>query len=291
MSAFPDTKYIQLDDGRKIAYCEYGDPHGKPVFFFHGTPGSRHEPLYSHEAAQTYGYRLIAPDRPGIGRSDRHKGRSLLGWSDDVTGIADQLGLDAFGVMGASGGGPHTLACAYAIPERLSFSVVMGSWAPVATTELYKDMAPLDQFFSRLAPRSPFLFSLPFSWFVISSRYLSTNLFIKGMESSLCEADKLLLEDEQLASFFQQDVREAFAQGVRGPADESILLYLDWGFDLEQIDTPVMIIHGEEDNFAPYSFGEYLHKTLPNSRLDSYPGQGHLFLITAFEDIFKLITS
>jgi pimeloyl-ACP methyl ester carboxylesterase len=84
MSAFPETKYIQLDDGRRIAYCEYGDPHGKPVFFFHGTPGSRHEPLLSHGAAQTYGYRLIAPDRPGIGRSDRHNGRSLLGWADDV---------------------------------------------------------------------------------------------------------------------------------------------------------------------------------------------------------------
>jgi hypothetical protein len=46
MGIFPDTKYIQLQDSRKIAYCEYGDPNGRPVFYFHGTPGSRHEPFH-----------------------------------------------------------------------------------------------------------------------------------------------------------------------------------------------------------------------------------------------------
>ncbi len=167
----------------------------------------------------------------------------------------------------------------------------MGSWAPVATTDLTLDMAPLDQFFSSLASRSPFLFSLPFSWFVISSRYLSPQLFIKSMDSSLCEADRKLLGDPEMAAFFQEDVKEAFAQGVRGSADEAILLYKDWGFNLQDILAPVLIIHGEDDKFAPYSFGEYLHKTIPNSTLKNYPGHGHLFLITIFDEIFDLIIS
>jgi pimeloyl-ACP methyl ester carboxylesterase len=127
MQDYPQIQYIQLDDGRKIAYCEYGELQGKPIFYFHGTPGSRHEPLFGHQAAYENQYRLIAPDRPGFGRSDYQKGRTLLGWADDVMQIADQLGLETFGVMGASGGGPHALACAYAIPDRLAFTAVMGS--------------------------------------------------------------------------------------------------------------------------------------------------------------------
>jgi pimeloyl-ACP methyl ester carboxylesterase len=111
------------------------------------------------------------------------------------------------------------------------------------------------------------------------------------MDSSLCEADKKLLEDENLARFFQQDVKEAFIQGVRGPAEEAIILYQDWGFDLGDIRVPVMIIHGEEDKFAPRTFAEYLHRAIPDTSLEIYPGQGHLFLVTAFDDLFKLITN
>ena len=96
------------------------------MFYFHGTPGSRHEPFNARQAAQKHGYRLIASDRPGIGRSDFQEGRTLQGWADDVSQIADQLGMTTFGVIGASGGGPDVLTCSYAIPDRLVFSVVMG---------------------------------------------------------------------------------------------------------------------------------------------------------------------
>lgn len=290
MHDYPQTQFIYLDDGRKIAYCEYGEPQGQPVFFFHGTPGSRHEPVFGHRAAKQNNNRLIAPDRPGFGLSDYSKGRTLLGWAQDVVQISDHLGLETSGVMGVSGGGPHALACTYAIPDRLAFTAVMGSWAPVANTVLAREMAPLDQFFSRLATRSSFLFSLPFSWFLLSSRYLSPNLFIKSIDSSLCDADRQMLADPKFSSFFKEDIKEAFAQGVRGPAEESILLYQDWGFDLGDIHLPVLIVHGEEDKFAPISFGEYLHQTLPNSRFEQYPGQGHLFLATIFDQFFELIT-
>lgn len=214
----------------------------------------------------------------------------MLGWAQDVVQTADHLGFETFGLIAASGGGPHALACAYAIPGRLVFTAVMGSWAPVANTELAREMAPLDQFFSKLATRAPFLFSLPFSWFLLSSRYLSPDLFVKSIDSSLCDADRQILADPKFSSFFKKDIKEAFAQGVCGPADETVLLYQDWGFDLGDIHLPVLIIHGEEDKFAPISFGEFLHACLPNSRLKKYPGQGHIFLVTIFDRLFELIT-
>ena len=141
------TKFITLSEGRKIAYCEYGDLNGAPVFYFHGTPGSRLEPQLGHQAAKAHRRKIIALDRPGIGRSDPHPGRCLLDWPMDVGAIADQLELGHFGVMGVSGGGPYALACAYAFPERLDFCVLMGSWAPVAAEPtLWTAMAPLDRF-------------------------------------------------------------------------------------------------------------------------------------------------
>lgn len=291
MNDYPETQYIQLKDGRKIAYCEYGDPMGQPAFYFHGTPGSRHELFLNQKSAHQKGFRLIATDRPGFGRSDYQQDRTFLSWSEDVLEVADSLSLDAFGMIGTSGGGPHVLACALTMPDRLAFSAVVSSWAPVFSTDLAEEMAPLDQFFSRLASRSPFLFSLPFSWLSFSFRYLPTSLFIKSLDSSLCDADRQILSDPKIAAFFQDEVAEAFAQGMRGAVEESILLYLDWGFELQEITAPVLIIHGEEDKFAPFSFGKYLHENLPNSTFRGFPGQGHLFLITMFNEFLDLISS
>ncbi len=111
-----DFNTIQLPDGRKLSYAEYGDSQGVPVFFFHGFPGSRFDGEYSGQAAAEMGIRLIAPDRPGMGHSDFQPNRRLLDWPADVGRLADTLGLDKFGVLGYSGGGPHALACAVRIP-------------------------------------------------------------------------------------------------------------------------------------------------------------------------------
>ena len=91
MTPLSSDDVIDLADGRRLAYAEYGDADGKPIFLFHGLPGSRlswgllpGEPIPA-------GLRVIAPDRPGYGRSDSKPGRSLLDWSDDVAQLADAL--------------------------------------------------------------------------------------------------------------------------------------------------------------------------------------------------------
>ena len=107
------------------------------------------------------------------------------------------------------------------------------------------------------------------------------------MGSSLCGADRKILENQQVAAFFQEEVRESFAQGVRGPAEEAILPYGEWGFELGDIKAPVQILHGEQDKFAPYPFAEYIHENLPDSRLTSYQEEGHLFFTQSFDEIFN----
>ncbi|MBW2547908.1 MAG: hypothetical protein DRH23_06320 [Deltaproteobacteria bacterium] len=120
---------LHLRDGRKLAYAEYGDPHGYPVMLFHGNPSSRLSWGLIPDSPFRPHLRLIAPDRPGFGRSDFQPGRRLLDWPDDVSELAEALGLNRFAVLGVSGGGPATLACAWRIPERLT---AVGPTNPVA---------------------------------------------------------------------------------------------------------------------------------------------------------------
>ncbi|MEM9007539.1 MAG: alpha/beta hydrolase [Cyanobacteria bacterium P01_F01_bin.86] len=284
----PETYYVRLSDERQVAYCEYGDRQGKPVFYCHGTPGSRYEPALGDSAGQAYGYRIIALDRPGIGQSDYVKGRRLLDWPQDVKEVARQLGISRFGVIGASGGGAYALACSYALSEQLEFAAVMGSWGPVtAASKLWDAMAPLDRFFAQLSQRAPWAFYVPFSLLGYAAKRLSPQGFMKLLESSMSPADKQCVADTTMAQFYADDVAEAFRQGVRGPADDAILLYGDWGFGVESIPVKVHLFHGEEDWFAPYSYALYFNEKIPQTKLHSYPGKGHLFIVALFADVFQ----
>ena len=288
----PETQFALVDEaGRRIAYCEYGDPEGIPVFYFHGTPGSRYEPALGDLAGKEQAYRIIALDRPGIGLSSYQPGRRLLDWPQDVTAVADYLGIEEFGVIGASGGGPYVLACSYAMPEQLLFSVIMGSWGPVGMEPmLWEQMAPLDQFFGRVSQQMPWVFRVPFSLFGYAARWMSPQLFMKSIESSMSTADKQLVKDKDVAQFFADDMKEAFRQGVKGPADDAIILYGGWGFDVAEIEVEVHIFHGQEDRFAPFSYATYFHETIPQTRLYPFPGQGHLFLLNLFAEVFEQVS-
>lgn len=126
-----------LKDGRKLSWIEAGDPAGTPLFFFHGTPGSRNcipdDPLIAEA-----GIRLILTDRPGMGLSDPHQKRSYQSWADDVCQLADSLSIGHFHVAGASGGGPHALACAVYAPQRVLSDTLM----PCAPSKLLAQMIP-----------------------------------------------------------------------------------------------------------------------------------------------------
>jgi hypothetical protein len=111
-------KTMQLADGRTLAYEDYGDPDGQPVVFTHGFGDSRLIRNPDDALTASLGVRVIAPDQPGVGGSSPKPGRKMIDWGPDVQELADHLGIDEFAVAGHSGGGPHTLAIAYHLPDR-----------------------------------------------------------------------------------------------------------------------------------------------------------------------------
>ena len=114
-----DTTIIRLPGGRDLAVCEWGPSGGSALLVLHGTLGSRYVRHPSGEYDRL-GIRAVTYDQPGYGCSTRVQGRLNAATADDVAAIADALNLERFGVFVVSGGGPHALAVAALLPDRVT---------------------------------------------------------------------------------------------------------------------------------------------------------------------------
>ncbi|MFN2541350.1 MAG: alpha/beta fold hydrolase, partial [Chthoniobacterales bacterium] len=124
-----DSKFVPLKNGGSLAYVEYGDPVGVPVFFFHGWPSSKTMAQLTDSAARELGVRIISPDRPGIWESRFQSNRTLLDWPGVLEQLADDLRVDRFYIFAISGGAPYAYATALRSPERVR-AIAIASGAP-----------------------------------------------------------------------------------------------------------------------------------------------------------------
>src|SRR3954452_21242937 len=112
---------VSSDD---VGVYDYGDPEGAPVFAFHGTPACGAGFAWADEPAAALGLRVIAPDRPGVGRSTPGALGTVADYPARVAALADALGWERFAVWGYSGGGPYAVACAALLPDRVTTAAV-----------------------------------------------------------------------------------------------------------------------------------------------------------------------
>ena len=122
---------VVTSGGRTVAFLDGGDASGYPVIGLHGTPGCRLSRWPDDALYARAGVRYITTDRAGYGRSSRHRGRSVADEAADVRAVADALGLGRFSIVGGSGGGPHALACAALLGDRLDRVACQSSLAPL----------------------------------------------------------------------------------------------------------------------------------------------------------------
>lgn len=264
-----------LPDGRELAYLEWGDATGYPAFYFHGTPSSRLEGVFVDGAARRHGFRLIAIDRPGFGRSTFQPGRGFGDWPADVCDLADALGLDQFGVVGHSGAGPHLFACGALIPPtRLRFIGAFAPWGPLATPEIVAALSSQDRIYRVLARLGAWPFDAafrPLGW--CANHWLG--LFNRLLTAWVPQPERQHLRDELFLRHFRASQLEAFRQGGRGGAYESFLDYRPWTFRAEQIAVPTHIWQGDLDSFIPRAMGHYLERAIPNGDLHWSEGEDH----------------
>ena len=286
-----ETGTHRLPDGRTLAFCEFGDPDGDPVFHAHGVPSSRLEGALLHDAARRYGFRVISTDRPGIGRSTYLSGRRFLDYPRDIACLADALGLDKFGVMGGSGGGAHTAVCAYAIPDRLTVNLTMCPFTNFAQfpapEALLSGAEAVTWRMARISPVLVFAMCGAMALAVrgIGKRYerwaATAASKAQGPDGEVARANP-----EKMA-MMGRVTAEAFAQGGRGVAVDTMIQYSDWGFRLAELRGRIQLFHGTEDELVPFEFGRYIADNAPHCEFHALEGWGHFILLKSPDLIFE----
>jgi pimeloyl-ACP methyl ester carboxylesterase len=277
---------VVLEDGRRLAYSEWGDPRGVPVIHQHGMPGSRLDRAAGDLVQRRLGVRLITPDRPGYGLSDPLRGRRLLDWPKDVVQLADALELPTFGITSLSGGGIYALACAVAIPDRLTQVVTSGCPAPLHRAGALRGMRAENVVGLRVGGAAPWLFHAAAAALAGGIRKYP-NLFIEEGTHDQPAADRRWMTLPWVRAQESSNLREAFRQGALGYAQDISLLAQPWGFELRDIDPLIQLWHGDADKVIPLHHAKYLVSALPNATLRICEGEGHMLLWNHVAEILQ----
>ncbi len=273
------SQSFRLPDGRTLAYVEYGVPGGKPVFYFHGLPGSRLDPttLDGNDLVKA-GLRLIACDRPGMGGSDFQPGRGFSHWPADIVALADRLGLGKFGVWGVSGGGGYVSACARLIPDRLTAAVIVSGAGRMDSPEARAGLPVMGWLMWGLAGRSARLMGLFLN--LTKPRNLGDPAKIRQqMMRTMPPSERAFFEKPGCLEAFMASTLECMRLGVRGMAWDTRLYARPWDFRLEEISFPVRLLHGEADRNVPVAVARKVAASIPGCQATFYPGEGHLGIL------------
>lgn len=271
---------VRTPDGQNLRVQEGGDSRGRPVLVHGGTPNSRN--LYGPhvELALEQGIRLISYDRPGYGGSTPDSGRTIADCAADVRSIADALDLDRFAIWGISGGGPHALACAALLPDRLVAVASLASPAPYGAPDLdyFAGMGELNVDDIKLMLDDPAAAKAK----TINDREGMLTATTEGMrdfmQTLLTPVDAAVMTGE-LAAHLTQSGKDGLAPGIEGWWDDSWALLQPWGFDVTAIRVPVTLWHGRQDKFVPFQHGEWLARQIPGVDAHLTDEDGHLTLI------------
>jgi len=275
---------ISLADGRRLSWCELGAPQGRAVVYCHGLPGSRLEHPPEPELAAGKGLRFIVPDRPGYGGASPLPGRSLVDPADDIRALADHLDLDTFDVVGFSGGGPHALAVAWRLPER------------VRQLGLISSLAPFDHAGTEgMAEANQQLWGLARTDFPAFAEALESGLEALGGAYELLVGgappeDRALFEDPDLAAIYRQSLEEGMRQGATGMLEDAAAVSGDWPFAPDAIRCPVRLWHGDRDANAPVAMGRWLAAHLPDAELTEWPGTAHFGIFPHWSEILDALS-
>ncbi|MCO4847171.1 MAG: alpha/beta hydrolase [Yoonia sp.] len=286
-------KTIQLPDGRTLAYLEVGAADGRPVFYFHGGPGSRLEGLLFDEASRDMGIRLIAIDRPGYGLSDFQQDRSYLDWPGDVAALADHLGIVRFGTLGWSTGGPYAAVVAHAAPQRLAVTAIVAGEGPYAADDFPAEALNSDTF-SGSATNKLFIWSAQNAPWLMHALFRTMRVFIFNDPIGIAEnADQGNFSAQDIAYFAQPEFAastvEAFRQGAAGVTRDFAIERREWPFALDAISgPPVLVFHGADDAGVHPSIADYVCGRIPTCRTPViFPGRGHSVIYFQFTEIIE----
>jgi pimeloyl-ACP methyl ester carboxylesterase len=275
----PREHDVATAGGRVLRVLEAGDPDGPVVVVHHGTPGGRllHRPWV--EAARSRGLRLVSFDRPGYGGSSPRPGRTVADLAADVATILDAIGAARFATLGASGGGPHALACAALLPDRCAAVATLAGVAPF-------DAEGLDWLAGQGEANRD-------EWAAVQSGREAIEAFCEREAAELVQATGPMLVEllgsilsppdaavlsAELGDYLAASARDALAPGVEGWVEDDFAFLAPWGFELDRIEVPVLLWQGVQDLMVPTAHGRWLAGRIPGVEAHVSDEDGHLTL-------------
>lgn len=282
---------IAVGEDRQLGFAEFGAPQGRAMFWLHGTPGARRQiPVEARVYAAEADIRLIGVDRPGIGSSTPFQYESVSEFAGDLRTVANTLGIDKMAVIGLSGGGPYTLACAAAMPDRVVAAGVLGGVAPAVGPEA------IDSSLMKLARLAEPV--LDRAGRPISALAAGLIRVIRPVASPALEiyarlspdGDREMLGRPEFKAMFLDDLLNGSRKQLAAPIADAVLFARPWGFRLSDVTVPVHWWHGDADHIVPFSHGKHAVALLPDARLYPIPGESHLAGLGRAEEILRTMS-
>jgi pimeloyl-ACP methyl ester carboxylesterase len=263
-------RLLPLPDGRTLDVSDTGEvaPGGGVLVFHNGSPhtGALLDPVVAIGAAR--GVRVVTYARPSYGGSTPRPGRTVGDAAGDVEAIVDALGIGRFLAFGASGGGPHALACAALLRDRVSGVATFASPAP--------DALGIDWLGGMQAPGA---LTAARGGREARARFAETDAF----DPSIFIAPDWAALEGQWASV-GRDAGAAGANGPDGLIDDDVAFAMPWGVDLAAIACPAILAQGSDDRVIPRQHGEWLARHIPGAELWLREGQGHVSIMDAIPE-------
>jgi pimeloyl-ACP methyl ester carboxylesterase len=279
MSSEPRTQSIQAPDGRQLEVVSAGPDNGRCFLFHSGTPSAAgaYPPLVEELAKRDL--RFVTFSRPGYAGSSAMAGRAVGDVVTDVQAILDALKIGSFFCAGQSGGGPHALACAALLADRVIATATLAGVAPWPAEGLdwLAGMGPenLEEFGASIKGRNalePYL-----EHEAAGLRDVQPGDVAASLGGLVSDVDKAALSGTY-AEFMAGSFRRAVSTGIAGWRDDDLAFVKHWGFDLPSIQSPVAIWQGGADRMVPMAHGAWLAAHIPGAEQHLLPDEGHLSL-------------
>ncbi|HRD70394.1 MAG TPA: alpha/beta hydrolase [Legionella sp.] len=271
-----NSSILKLKDGRHLGFAEYGSSNGFPILFVHGLPGSRLEAEKLHATALKVQVRLIGLDRPGMGLSSPQKNRTLLDYPEDIIEFASLLNLKKFSIVGHSGGAPYVAACAYHISKMLHKAVIVSGMAPLTHPEVMNSLSKTQKLMNWMVRYFPMMVKFMLN---MSCKSLENPNQLRKMLKQLPEVDAKVFENTHDKEAIVLALKEAFRQNASWVVEEFKLLLKPWGFDLKQIQCPLIVWQGGNDKQAPVKHAELYAQQVPEAEYKFLEKEGHISLL------------
>jgi pimeloyl-ACP methyl ester carboxylesterase len=279
VSSEPRWHTVQAPDGRQLEVVSAGPESGRCFLFHSGTPSAAgaYAPLVAELARRDL--RFLTFSRPGYAGSFAMPGRAVGDVATDVQAILDSMNIGSFFCVGQSGGGPHALACAALLADRVIATATLAGVAPWSAPALdwLAGMGPenVEEFEAAVEGREtlePYLEREAASLKDVQPAEVAASL--GGLVS---DVDRAVLTGGY-AEFMAASLQRAVSTGISGWRDDDIAFVTPWGFDLPSIETPVAVWQGGADRMVPMAHGAWLAAHIPGAEQHLLPAEGHLSL-------------